>query len=140
MRLNIQGFFREPLPVSPDVGLVYLLEDLPRLLRFLTSPSQVPCVIGLWDQGIEAEFSFLVTVGGDLVEVTCRSTAGREMMNDREWLPRSQLASQMVTLVAKYREATSRYIPDLLGEAWNLNLFAAAAELAKTLPPNSLRS
>lgn len=135
VRLAVRGFFKEPLPVSTDVGLVYFLEDLPGLIRFLTAPSTTPYVLGLWEQGIQTEFLFSTAESDDIIEVVCAATADREMDHNKERLPRRQLASQIAEFVEKYREALRRYVPELLGEAWNRILFAAAAELAETLPP-----
>jgi len=133
VRFEVEGFFKAPLPVSTDIGLVYFLEDLPGLLRFLTAPSADPFAVGLWEQGIQTEFSFSAPVGGDIIEVGCSCTADREMDHTREHIPRRRLVAQMAEFAANYREGTRRYLPELLDEAWNQHLFGAVARLKTTI-------
>jgi hypothetical protein len=136
VRLEVCGFFKEPLPVSTDVGLVYLLEDLPGLLWFLAARSPIPYAIGLWEQGIETEFSFSTAEAGDVIEVTCSCSAALELDHNKERLPRRELLRQMTEFVQSYREATRRYIPEFLGETWNRDLFAAATGLGNRSSAN----
>ena len=82
VRFEIQGFFEQPLPVSTDVGLVYFLEGLPGLLKFLTATAPASYTVGLWEQGIEAEFSFSTREHGDMVDVACSCAARRKMSHD----------------------------------------------------------
>jgi hypothetical protein len=134
VRLDLKGFFKVPLPVSTDVGLGEFLENLPGLLSFLLIPSPNPYTLSLSEQGIQTEFTFSTGTERDVIEVACFSTAKRELDCDREAVSRRKLVAQMTQFVRNYREATTRYVPELLGEAWNQKLFVAAAELAKTLP------
>lgn len=131
VRLEFSGFFKEPLAVPTDLGLVYVLESLPGFLKFLLAPSSATCTLGLWVQGIETEFCFSVMEDSEIIEVTCLSAINREMDHTRELLPRCWLIGQMAEFVKDYREATTRYAPELVGEAWNQKLFAAAAELIR---------
>jgi hypothetical protein len=127
--LEIRGLFAEPLPVSTDTELVYFLEDLPGLLRFLQETSPGEYRLGLWGQGVETEFLFLKTGKGDIVEVRCASKIKRRMIADAEYLGRIELVGQLEVFVENYQEALRRYTPQFLGESWNQELFAITQRL-----------
>lgn len=131
VRFEIKGFFREDLPVSVGDDFLYLLEDLPPLLKFITEDSSEQFSLGFCGQGVETVFFFLKSEDGRVFEVSCSFGIDRVMEKKTEKLSFHQLAGQMVTLVETYQEALRRYLPRVLDEPWNRDLFKLAAQLKK---------
>ena len=135
VRLEINGLFADPLPVSTDTELVYFLEHLPGMLRFLEEASPGAYRLGLWGEGVETEFIFRKSEKGDLIEVRHDSRIKRRMTTDSEELRCCELVGQLTTFVETYHEALRRYAPGLVREPWNQELFAIAERLG-TQPGN----
>jgi hypothetical protein len=132
VRFQIIGFFEEPLPVSADDDLVFLLEELPSLFAFLEDESSTQFELGFWSQGIETVFLFTRLANGEIFEVNYSSGSKFALARRTERISRSQLIGQILAIVDAYHEALRRFLPGKLSEPWNQKIFAAAGEFKKS--------
>jgi len=129
VHFQIDGFFKDPLPLSVRDDLPFFLEELPNLITFVSEDGSPDCSVDLWGQGIELRYQFRKVASRPFVQVTFQSSVKREVITEAETIATEDLKAEIIGFVTDYKSALQRFLPEMIPHPWNQNLFSCVERL-----------